>query len=253
MMQQVRDLMAEGESLRALLGTLDARQWTCATPFKGWTVNDVMQHLQLGDWLATISLDAPEKFRGILAARDIARDHGEGSTGLEGVTPRFEEGPALLDQWWERFTAMCDRLDAADPGQRLAWFGPDMGTRMFTTARQMETWAHGQDIYDLLRRPREHFDRMANICFLGARTYEWTFVNRGMTPPGPMPHLHLVLPSGSVWEEGAPSQTDRIEGRALDFCRVVTQGRNIADVALDIRGEAAKAWMEIAQCFRRTA
>jgi hypothetical protein len=30
---------------------------------------------------------------------------------------------------------------------------------------------------------------------------------------------------------------------------VVTQGRNVADTALQVRGPVAKRWMSIAQCF----
>jgi hypothetical protein len=40
-----------------------------------------------------------------------------------------------------------------------------------------------------------------------------------------------------------------VEGSAVDFCRVVTQGRNITEVDLTVLGEPATAWMAIAQCF----
>jgi len=40
-----------------------------------------------------------------------------------------------------------------------------------------------------------------------------------------------------------------VEGSAVDFCHVVTQGRNIADVNLKVLGEVANKWMSIAQCF----
>ncbi|MBT5442871.1 MAG: TIGR03084 family protein, partial [Gammaproteobacteria bacterium] len=40
-----------------------------------------------------------------------------------------------------------------------------------------------------------------------------------------------------------------VTGDAVEFCHVVTQGRNIADVNLDVVGEPATLWMNIAQCF----
>jgi hypothetical protein len=40
-----------------------------------------------------------------------------------------------------------------------------------------------------------------------------------------------------------------VEGAALEFCQVVTQGRNIVDVDLTLVGEVAEKWMSIAQCF----
>ncbi len=249
MLKQAVDLREEGAALHAFLAALDDGDWARPTPFKDWTVNAVIQHLHFGDWMASVSLEEPERFARIAAARRAARERGDGSTGVEGEMPDMPEGPALLERWRERLDRLCGMLETADPDRRVAWVGPDMGVRSFATARQMETWAHGQDIYDLKRSPREHFDRLANICVLGCRTFGWTFRNRGLEPPGPMPYVRLTLPSGALWEQGAESRTDRIEGSALDFCRVVTQGRNIEDVDLKVAGEPARAWMAIAQCF----
>ena len=80
-------------------------------------------------------------------------------------------------------------------------------------------------------------------------TFAWTFLNRGLEVPGDPPHVRLVAPSGAIWEWNEPSDESRIAGDALDFCRVVTQGRNIADTALDVVGDTATQWMAIAQCF----
>jgi uncharacterized protein (TIGR03084 family) len=124
-----------------------------------------------------------------------------------------------------------------------------MGVRMFTTARQMETWAHGQAIYDLMGVARQPGDRLRNIAEIGVRTYGWTFANRGQPVPGPAPYVRLAGPSGRVWEWNDPSPDSRIEGDALDFCQVVTQTRNIADTRLAVTGEPARIWMSLAQCF----
>ena len=249
MLQQAIDLREEGAALHAFLAGLDDADWARPTPFKGWTANAVMQHLHSGDWMASVSLEDPDRFARIAAARRAARERGEASADLGEGAPEIREGPALLEQWWGLLSRLCDLMEGEDPDRRVAWVGPDMGLRSFATARQMETWAHGQDIYDLLQAPREHFDRLANICVLGCQTFGWTFRNRGLEPPAPMPCVRLTLPSGAPWERGAESATDRVEGTALDFCRVVTQGRNIADVDLEVTGEPARAWMAIAQCF----
>ena len=42
---------------------------------------------------------------------------------------------------------------------------------------------------------------------------------------------------------------ERVEGSAVEFCQVVTQGRNIRDTRLTVKGEGAVRWMAIAQCF----
>ena len=249
MLQQAIDLREEGAALRDFLAELEDADWARPTPFKDWTVNAVIQHLHSGDWMASVSLEDPERFARLLAARRAARERGDGSSGLGENAPELREGPALLEQWWRLLSRLGGLLEAADPDRRVAWVGPDMGVRSFATARQMETWAHGQDIYDLVQAPREHFDRLGNICVLGCQTFGWTFRNRGLEPPGLAPYVRLTLPSGALWERGKESRTDSVEGTALDFCRVVTQGRNIADVALEVTGEPARAWMAIAQCF----
>jgi len=42
---------------------------------------------------------------------------------------------------------------------------------------------------------------------------------------------------------------DRVEGSALDFCLVVTQRRHLDDTKLDVTGDHAREWLQIAQAF----
>ena len=45
-------------------------------------------------------------------------------------------------------------------------------------------------------------------------------------------------------------ETDnRVEGDAVDFCKIVTQTRNVADTTLRVHGPVATDWMTIVQCF----
>ena len=92
-------------------------------------------------------------------------------------------------------------------------------------------------------------DRIRNIATLGVNTYGWSFQNRGLKPPGPAPHVRLTSPSGAIWTWNEPDPDNRIEGTALDFCHVVTQGRHIDEVDLQVTGDRARQWMAIAQCF----
>jgi len=249
MQQHAADLREEGEELNAMLQTLAPEDWTRNTPFKSWTVNDVMQHLHQGDWMKVLTMKDSDAYLAAAASRRAARDRDDGSSGLEEHGFEAKEGPALREQWHAYFQEMCDLMAASDPKRRVKWAGPDMGIRMAATARQMETWAHGQDIYDLLHRPRSHTDRIKNIAVLGVKTYGWTFANRGEEVPGGQPYVRLTAPSGSIWDWGAPDESNKVEGSALEFCQVVTQGRNIADVNLTVVGAPAEAWMAIAQCF----
>jgi len=113
----------------------------------------------------------------------------------------------------------------------------------------METWAHGQEVYDLMKVPRVPTDRIKSIAVIGVKTFGWTFMNRGLDVPGPAPHVRLVAPSGELWEWNEANGNDAVRGSAVDFCHVVTQGRNIEDTELEVVGDVATRWMAIAQCF----
>ncbi len=249
MVQLAADLRAEGDELHALLDNLSEADWQRPTPFKDWTVDYVMQHLLFGDWLNTLSLTDPEAFSAVMAQRKAARAEGRKAMGLEYTGLELGQGPELLHHWHDRLHKLCDLFADADPKTRMKWVGPDMSVRSAATARLMETWAHGQDVYDMLRRPRVPTDRIRNIATLGVNTYGWSFQNRGLEPPGPAPHVSLTAPSGATWTWNQGDPDNRIEGSALDFCHVVTQGRNIDEVDLQVTGETARQWMAIAQCF----
>ena len=117
------------------------------------------------------------------------------------------------------------------------------------TARQMETWAHGQEVFDVLGIIRPAHDRIRNICHLGVATFGWSFENRHIPIPEHTPYVCLTAPSGKLWEWNAPNTTHSITGTALAFAEVVTQVRNIEDTNIIARGEIANQWMAIAQCF----
>lgn len=249
MLQQAIDLRDECDALYGFVSTLDEDVWHRVTPFKGWTVWDVIAHLHYSDWAALQSSTSPDAF--VASAVELIKAFERG-LDLIGHTREWlgPTSPAeLLERWRTCFVELCDRLAVADPELRLKWYGPDMGVRMFVTARQMETWAHGQDIYDLLEVEREHFDRLKNVAVLGVKTFGWTFANRGLEVPAEMPHVRLTAPSGATWEWGDRAAADRVVGAAVDFCRVVTQNRNVADTGLEVVGDTARRWMSIAQCF----
>ena len=56
------------------------------------------------------------------------------------------------------------KFAAADPKARVKWAGPDMSIRSSITARQMETWAHAQEVFDILGLERVESDRIRNIA-----------------------------------------------------------------------------------------
>lgn len=248
MLQQAIDLREEADALHRLLDRLEEGDWVRPTLFKGWTANDIVQHLHDSDLLAAASLRDPEEYARLRA--DIMARR-EGKSRLEETRERLGHltGRHLLAKWKETLDGLCTMLETRNPGDRVKWSGPDMGVRMFATARQMEVWAHGQAIYDLKGVARENTDRIKNIAVLGVRTFGWTFANRGEQAPDITPFVRLTAPSGAIWEWNDPSSTASVVGDAVEFCQVVTQVRNVADTRLTVSGDAAERWMRIAQCF----
>jgi len=249
MLQQAIDFREECDALFALLNTLDELDWEKKTQFKQWTLNDVIAHLHFGDYAADVSLTDSAAFldfrRNMMATAKQGISHlAFTRTWLQGTQNR-----ALLNRWYTFSQEMAERFADADPKKRVQWFGPDMSVISSITARLMETWAHGQAIYDLLGRTRQDTDRIKNIAVIGINTFGWTFTNRGLEVPADKPHVRLTAPSGEIWEWNQSEQNNCIEGSAVEFCQVVTQVRNIADTHLRVEGKTATAWMSMAQCF----
>ncbi|HSQ69498.1 MAG TPA: TIGR03084 family metal-binding protein [Steroidobacteraceae bacterium] len=248
MLQEATDFQDESEALFGLLEPLPDADFERSTLFKGWTVNQVIGHLHLWNWAADLTLRDPAAFLefGAKVMESVA------SGGLRSFEDRWLEGRhgrSLLMEWREFLGPMAERFASADPKQRVRWAGPDMSVRSSITARLMETWAHGQAVYDLLGVRREDKDRIRSIVQLGVNTFGWTFRNRHLAVPQQVPQLRLTAPSGDSWVWNVENATDRIEGTATEFCQVVTQTRNVADTALEVSGEVARQWMSIAQCF----
>ena len=249
MLQESLDLLAEAEELHGFLETLEDADWERPTGFMQWTPWDVVAHLHFFDLVSLTSLEGEEAFA---ARRDqLIKDLMEGLGNAEIARRELGDlSPSdLLARWQATCRDMATQLGESDPKRRLPWFGPDMGVRMFTTARYMETWAHGQEIYDLKKARRSHTDRIKNIATIGMKTFGWTFINRKLEVPGPPPYVRLTAPSGAIWEWNEPSETEYVRGDAVDFCQVVTQVRNVADTSLEVVGDVANRWISIAQCF----
>jgi uncharacterized protein (TIGR03084 family) len=249
MLTQADDYRDECDALYALLTDIGAAQWSQPTQFKQWTLNDVLGHLHMFDYAARLTLEGPHAFPAFWDSLSRARAAGHSMVEYTRIWLRGCEGAELLARWHDFSHEVADSYLHLDPAQRVKWAGPDMSVRSCISARQMETWAHGQAAFDMLGRVRAEHDRIRNIAIMGINTFGWTFANRGRAVPAAKPYVRLSSPSGAVWEWHSPEERNRIEGSAVEFCQVVTQTRNIADTALRVSGELAYEWMSMAQCF----
>jgi uncharacterized protein (TIGR03084 family) len=245
--EQVQDFLEESEVLFAAVQDLEEDDFDRETQFKVWTVEDVLRHLHYWNRAVDFAAQGEAAFSGLKGRVIAAISAGKSLREVERKAVP-ETGKVLRASWIGFARALAQRWETIDPKARLPWVGPEMSARSAITARQMETWAHGFEIFDLLGKERQEHDRIRNIVVLGVNTFGWSHQVHGLDVPEAMPKLTLEAPSGAVWEIGEDG-AGRINGMATDFAAVVTQTRALADTGLALEGAAAKRWMAHAQCF----
>ncbi|MER5264287.1 TIGR03084 family metal-binding protein [Actinosynnema sp. NPDC002837] len=229
------DLRAESQVLDDLVAPLP--DWAVPTPAEGWTIAHQISHLRWTDRVAALAARDPDAFTAALT-RATADMVDEGA-----------REPISLDEWRAGRAELAEALAALPPGVKMPWFGPPMSAASMATARLMETWAHGQDVADALGVTREPTHRLKHVAHIAVRTFGWSFLVNGLPVPQAPVRVELVAPDGEVWSWGPEDAENRITGPALDFCLLATQRRHRDDLAVTAVGEAARAWVPIAQAF----
>ncbi len=247
-MEQAQHFLEESQDLNTLVEPLSDGDLEQVTAFKSWRISTVIRHLYFWNQMALHALHDEERFKKAIAPAMEAMQSGVSLSDYE-ATAVPQSGNELVGLWQTSYLALADAYLRADPSQRCTWVGPSMSARSCITARQMETWAHGQEVYDCLGKDRVDTDRLINVVVLGTNTYAWTFQVRGEATPDPKPAIALIAPSGALWQFGEPQENNNISGDAVAFAQVVTQTRNLADTQLVCRGDIATRWMQSAQCF----
>ena len=249
-MEQIcSDLTWEQENLDALVSGLDAAGWEAVTGCDGWTVKDEICHLAYFDFTARLASTDPDAF-----TQHMIEDLGQIKSMDEATEITLAKGRGmpvadLLSWWREERRRLIEALAALNPKDRLPWYGPPMSALSFATARLMETWAHGQDVYDVLDKKRPVSPGLRHIAHLGVKTFGWSFSVRGMEVPDTPVRVELTAPTGESWTWGDATIGEKIAGPAEDFCLVVTQRRHVDDTAIVCTGDTARQWMLVAQAF----
>lgn len=249
MLEQAIHFKEESDALYKLLINADKNSFKLKTQFKSWTINDVLYHLHVWNIAALLSLKNENEFKEFMQNFMEAIKSGNSAREYEKILSDNAEGLDLLNLWKETYEKISNEFAKSDPKKRVKWAGPDMSVRSSITARHMETWAHGQEIFDQLGFERIDTDRIKNIVVIGVNTFGWTYINRNLSIPEKMPKLSLLSPSNELWEWNEDNEEDMISGSATEFSQVVTQVRNINDTSLKVSGKIANEWMSIAQCF----
>ncbi len=249
MKQICSDLTWEQDTLDDLVTGLKPDEWARASGCADWSIKDEICHLAYFDHTARLAATDSEAF-----TQHLIEDFGQVKSMDEVAAITLSRGRAMeieaLLAWWraERLQ-LNSALAGLGPKDRLPWYGPPMSALSFATARLMETWAHGQDIYDTLKQKRPASPGLKHVAHLGVSTFGWSFANRGQEVPDTPVHVALTAPSDETWTWGAADAAETITGPADDFCLVVTQRRHVDDTALVVNGDTARQWMLAAQAF----
>lgn len=238
------DLAAEHRVLDDLLSApAGVDTWTLPTPSLGWSVAHQISHLAFFDRRAALSAVDPDAF-----AAD-RRELIAGAPRDSSVDAATLESSELLDEWRSARTGLVEALATVEPGRRLDWYGPPMALRSFTTARLMETWAHGQDIVDALGLERTATSRLRHVAHIGVGARAFSLRSNGLPIDDRPVRVELEGTDDEMWVWGPVDATDSVRGTALDFCLLVTQRRHRSEVDLSVTGEAAEQWIAVAQAF----
>jgi uncharacterized protein (TIGR03084 family) len=240
------DLQHESDRLIEHLNGLAYEQWGLATPAAGWSIQDQVSHLAFFDDAAGLAMTAPDEFR---ALADALTADGMDFPDRIAMQHRMLTTEAMLGWFTDARRNLQAEFAGEEPRRRLPWFGPDMSVASSATARLMETWAHGHDIYEALGVEHPPSPGLRNVAHLGVTTFGFAHTINGLEVPGDPVRVELVSPAEDIWTWGPEDAANRVSGPALDFVLTVTQRRHWTQTALVVDGDVASRWLDIAQAF----
>ncbi|SFP09149.1 TIGR03084 family protein [Amycolatopsis arida] len=246
------DLAAEADAFDRLVADLPADRWTLPTPAPGWTIKHQVGHLAFIFRIAGMAAAEPAAFTAMTAG--IGGGAGF-DAAVNGALADYVDDPpeALLARWRAERDAGLKALAAVPADQPVPWLVNPLPPAVLAAAGLMELFAHGQDVADALGVRREATDRLRILAGFAARTWEFGYQARGLTPPDTRFRFELVGPAGQRWTFGPADAEQVVSGPALDFCLLVTRRRHRADLSLTASGPEADHWLDIAQAYRGPA
>lgn len=238
------DLVAEGDELDALVSA--HADWSKPTPAAGWSIAHQIAHLAAADANVLIALRTPEAFDAVLKQAEAS---GSQYADLDAAAGAAEPRSVLLERWRAGRTAVAAELRDVPPDHEFPWYGSQLNAALMVPLRLMETWAHGQDVFDALGVPHPPTSRLRHVASLGVVGRELSFHVAQMPPPAEPFRIELTGPDGQTWVWGPEDAVQRVQGSAFDFCLRVTQRRLRAQTDLTAVGEDAQKWLDIARVF----
>jgi uncharacterized protein (TIGR03084 family) len=237
-------LVAEGAELDALVAA--QADWSVPTPAAGWTIAHQIAHLAAADANVLIAIRTPAAFEAVLKQAEAAGPrHADLDAAAGAARPRAE----LLDRWRTGRAEVAAALGDIPLEQGFPWYDSQVSAALMIPLRLMETWAHGQDIFDAVGVSHRPTDRLRPVAALGVLGRELSFHAAQLPLPAEPFRVELTGPEGQTWAWGPEDAAQRVQGSALDFCLRVTQRRSRAETDLTAVGADAQKWLDIARVF----
>ncbi len=245
MREILSDLVAEQQSLDQFLQRVAIRDWERPTPAAGWSIRDTVSHLATFEEYAYNALA-----QGGSRQSEAAQYPNDEAFTQAGVLPGRAMRAQDVIEWWRGARAkVIEELSRSQPTMRVPWFKSDMSARTFATARLMETWAHGLDIYSSLGEECEDTIRLRHIAWLAWKSLPYAFEYAGEEYSQPV-RIEVLGPQWSKWVFG-PADTDQvIKGQAGEWCRVAVQRMDAGKAkSLKAQGEVAEMALRVARAY----
>jgi uncharacterized protein (TIGR03084 family) len=247
----VAALAEEHEELASILRGLDEPDWLRPSRCVGWTVADVVTHLEQSDRMALGSLRG--EFAAVVA--ELTNGLAPASSVDEGAellvaSRRGRSGDEVRATWQATASALQHALAGGDPHQRVEWVAGTLSARTLAATRLAEAWIHTGDVaaaFDIEVMPT---DRLRHIARLAWRTLPYAFGRDGRALAGPVA-FRLTGPAGDPWDfvpEGEPAMTT-VRGNATDLCLVAARRVEPDQTALVAEGPDAAAVLALVRTY----
>ena len=109
MLPEALDFKTESDALYALMREMDEAGFDAPTQFKGWTLNNVLEHLHMWNWAANESYVDEHNFAAWLSEAMTAI----GQSSMRAYEADWNggvKGRDLLEKWYGFYTDMAARL-----------------------------------------------------------------------------------------------------------------------------------------------
>ncbi|MFK0177045.1 TIGR03084 family metal-binding protein [Streptomyces xanthochromogenes] len=238
------DLAAEGDLLDALVSA--EGDWTRPTPAAGWTIAHQIAHLAAADANVLVAVRTPDAFEAVSKQAEAAgSQYADDVAEAAAARPR----PVLLEQWRAGRADVVAALRSVPRDFEFPWFGATVTPALMAPLRVMETWAHGQDVFDAVDVAHPATARLKSVALLAVKGVILSFAAAQLPPPTRPFRVELAGPDGRTWAWGPQDAAQRVRGSALDFCLRVTRRRPLSRTDLTATGQDAQTWLEIARVF----